>query len=132
MSMLFACKKQPETTVGMLTENIWKMTEHTISPPLGIGDGVFITDMLTQETACGRLATYEFTNEGKYIKSDGCQTAAKVYRNWEFYNNETNIIISTQTSSDTFEILELNNDILRLKQSLYNGEVVSNRTYEAQ
>ena len=131
-SIFIACSKQPETNIGMLTENSWKMTAHTVSPPLSVGEGKYISDMLYDETACSREATFEFTSEGKYIKTDGCQSLAKEYSNWKFYKSETNIIIFDDFSTDTFEILELNNDKIRLKRSPYSYQSTYLITYESQ
>ncbi len=84
--------------------------------------------------ACQLDDTHKFNQDGTYIVTDAgmqCQPPTNASGTWEFNNNQTQLTITTQGFSQTYDVLQLSQDklILEMPDSGMGGSVKF--TYQA-
>ena len=118
---LTACSKKEDTlsNTEKLTSGTWKNTAAMYDND---GNGTYETDEYANIAACYKDNYFTFFTGGTMEINEGpakCDPADPQTETitWQFSNNETSITIG----GDTYELLELNNSALKLKQVLGAG-----------
>jgi len=127
ISFSFSCSKnRPKTNFDILTENEWGLTEKTIEPGFYNDDGELITDLLSILAKCREDDIYNFSTKG-FLRRIGCNNTYAGYdsKQWVFNKDETKIIFTNHNKIiDTFNIIEINNKILKLEETQYEGIII--------
>jgi len=115
-----ACKKdKAQSKTELLTSGSWKITAAVSDDD---GNGSYETDDFAFFPPCFKDNFLSFSINGQVVQDEGLtkcdvtdpQTETST---WSFSNNEMNITID----ADTYDLMELNNSTLKVKQNLSGG-----------
>jgi hypothetical protein len=118
---LFACNKKDKVVskTELLTTGTWKLTGAESDDD---GNGTYETDDFAFFPACYKDNFFTFKTNGQAEYDEG-PTKCDVMdpqtetTTWTFTNNENSLVLD----SDTYDLLELSNTTLRLKQNFSGG-----------
>lgn len=127
--LVVACKKEeekPKSRTELLTEKNWQVRAATSDPALPLG-GTLVTDVYAQLPACAKDDIERFDKPNIYKDDQGsnrCDPSAPqtATGTWVISPDDSRITITESAGSYSYEILELNDNTLKVRYpTVLNG-----------
>jgi len=144
LAFLFsACKKddQVPTKTELLTQGLWKMTAYIVDPEFPIFDNEgnmtgTSNDMFATMEDCEKDDTNKFNTDKTLVTEEGatkCDSSdpQKTTITWSFNTDETILILTGDGDAITLSILELTDNVLKLKstETYFSDTIISTITF---
>lgn len=128
-TLTFSCKKEKDLTkTEIITQKPWKITAHTISPPIDYPGFGVISDFYALYYDCMKDDIWVFKPAGTYTMEEGATKCSPTdptvwdMGTWSFNSDETVLTTSSSiTGLSEYDLIKLTTSVMELQYQLIDS-----------